>query len=257
MSRIAKQEKKKDVFEAAIEAKEAEIETVNKKLEKADADPVQVVAWQKKKRILDAELEALKAAQKAANYVPAEPSDREELLEGLKKYKEEHGARIAKIQEDIQDIEREAAQIEKDLQIAAKEGNTDKTIALSDRREDLKKKRQYVREMLSRAEELPIYPDGVLKEEWLKICNRVKPEWDNKIKELRTLASVYKDAAESFLKLFRTISEARNEVEGLQPGLFLPTFFTAESTEADLIIEKTYFSQISNVFTDAMHSRPI
>lgn len=233
----------------AIAAKQAEIESIAEEIKAAAGDAAQTVAAEKKARRARAELAALETAHRAATYTPPEPTDRAELLQGLDKYEAEHKARIDKIKAEIAAADKEAAQIETGLQDAAEKADAKKTISLSGRKEELQAEKRHLLEMLERAEALPIYPAGAIREEWAAVCKRLLPEYENRLAEIKTLAGAYKAAADSVLQMQAAIMDARAEMSRRAGGEQLPTIFTKDKTAEALTVDKTYLARLNNMFS--------
>ena len=85
MKNISKVE---DVMKA-IKEKSAEIAAITKEKEAASDNAVKLVAIEKRERRAKSELEALQTAYKAVTYTPPEPTDQQELLQGLEKYQKQ------------------------------------------------------------------------------------------------------------------------------------------------------------------------
>lgn len=257
MAKKEAQAKGAAAFDDAIRDKEAEIAAIADELKEAAGDAAKTVAAEKRQRRATAELEALKTAQKAASYVPPEPTDRQEILEGLNKYTESHAARIGKIKESIADADKEAAEIETQLEKAAEDADAAATVKLSNRREELKETKRHLSEMLTRAQGLPVYPDGALLEEWQGICDRLKPEWDNRVMEVRTLATAYRAAADALIQMADTIKGARDDIERRGSGIYCPSYFTPGGNSDPLTVEKAYMTRLHGIYSDVMSGRTI
>ncbi|MCR4745528.1 MAG: hypothetical protein K5894_09925 [Lachnospiraceae bacterium] len=249
--------KSNNEFKEAIKEKEAEISAIDKELKEAADDPGKIVLAEKKKRRALAELETLQAAQRIAEYRPAEPTDRQELLKVLDKYTDSHKARIDKINDDIAKLDRENAEIEMSLKEAAEKVDTETTIQLSNRRDEIKDIKKYLLQMLETAKSLPLYPDDALSDEWAEICKRLKPEWDNKIMALKTIASAYRAAASSLIEMNNTLLSVRKTIEAQQDGLCFPSYFSVGETADEMTIDKVYMAQISNIFTNVIYGRTL
>ena len=238
-----------DELQKAITAKQAEIEAIAGEIKAAAGDAAATVAAEKKDRRARAELAALETAHRAATYTPPEPTDRQELLQGLEKYEAEHKARIDKIKAEIAAADKEAAEVGQGLQEAAEAADTKKTISLSGRKEEIEATKGHLLEMLQRAESLPVYPAGAIDEEWAALCARLLPEYENRLAEVKTLAEAYKAAADSLLQMQDAIMDARAEMSKRgKDGAQLPTIFTKDRTAEGLTIEPTYKARISYMF---------
>ncbi|MBR3422821.1 MAG: hypothetical protein IKG98_12300 [Ruminococcus sp.] len=241
-------------IERAIKAKEKEIVAIMTEKEAAANDAVKLVAAEKKERRAKSELEALQTVYKAATYTPPAPTDQQELLAGLIKYQEIWDDRVKLIKVKISEIDAEAAEIEKALEQAAETADAERTIELSNRRNEIKATREHLIDMLQRAEALPLYPDGAIQSEWDEICNKLRPEWDNKVMELKVLAKAYKSAADALIQMNDTIKTVRDTLEKKQGGAYFAKFFTVGESGEDMIVEKPYISRIISIFNSVFSS---
>ncbi len=241
-------------IERAIKAKEKEIAEIMNEKEAAADDAVKLVEAEKKERRAKSELEALQTVYNAATYTPPAPTDQQELLAGLNKYQEIWDDRVKLIRVKISEVDAETAEVEKALDKATEEADTNRTIELSNRRNENKATKEHLLDMLQRAEALPVFPDGAIQSEWDEICNKLRPEWDNKVMELKVLAKAYKTAAEALIQMNDTIKAVRSDLERKQGGEYFSKFFTVGENGADMIVEKPYISRITSIFNSVISS---
>lgn len=239
---------KAEEIKKAINAKEKEITAITEEKKVVANDAEKIVLAEKKELRARSELEALQAAHRAATYTPPAPTDQQELLAGLKKYQDIWDDRIKVIKDKISDVDKEAAQLEISMEQATQNADAESVIKLSNRRNELTSQRKHLTDMLRRAEEIPLYPDGAIKSEWDNICNKLRPEWDNKIMELKALAKAYKSAADSLIQMNETIKTVRNDLERKQGGAHFSKFFTVGESGEDMIVEKSYIPRITGIF---------
>lgn len=238
-------------IEKAITAKEAELSALatERKAAEAAGDAQKTVEAEKKERRAAAQLDALKTAHRAATYTPPEPTDREELLKPLQKYQQAYNERLQTIRDSIAEADRMAAEIEKGLQEAAEKADTDQTLLLSAQRETTAAEKKQLAEMQERAKAIPVYPAGAIADEWAAICEKAKPEWDNRIMEIQTLAAAYTAAADALFQMHGALLDARKEYEGRQGGAPLATFFTLGGEPDGMTINKTYLARLKSIYT--------
>lgn len=241
-------------IEKAIKAKEKEIAAITAEKEAAADDAVKLVEAEKKERRAKSELEALQTVYKAATYTPPAPTDQQELLAGLNKYQEIWDDRVKLIRVKISEIDAESTEIEKAFEQATEAADTKSVIELSNRRNENKATREHLLDMLQKAEALPVYPDGAIQSEWDEICSKLRPEWDNKVMELKVLAKAYKTTAESLIQMNETIKAVRSDLERKQGGEYFSKFFTIGESGADMIVEKPYISRITSIFNSVISS---
>lgn len=240
--------KVEDVMKA-IKEKSAEIAAITKEKEAVADNAVKLVAIEKKERRAKSELEALETAYKAATYTPPEPTDLQELLQGLEKYQKKWNDRVNTIKSKIAEVDAEAIEIEKALDQATEAADTKRAVELSNQRNENRETRVHLSEMLERAEQIPVYSREDIKHEWEKICNIIRPEWDNKLMVLKTLTEAYKSAVTSLSQLNDTLKSVRKVLESKQNGEWLASSFTDGETGNDMVIDNSYRSQVWGVFS--------
>ena len=82
---------------------------------------------------------------------------------------------------------------------------------------------------------------------WEEICEKVRPEWDNKIMNLKIITAAYKEAANALLQMEFTIKSVRNFLEKKQGGERLNSSFTFYENGDDMTIEGTYNTRIKGI----------
>ena len=127
--------------------------------------------------------------------------------------------------------------------------DTERAVDLSNRRNENKATRVHLSDMLERAEQIPVYSREDIKHEWEKICNEIRPEWDNKIMVLKKLTEAYKSAVTSLSQLNSTLKSVRKVLESKQGGEWLESSFTDGETGSDMVIDNSYRSQVWGVFS--------
>lgn len=235
--------------EKAIKAKEAELASIIEEKRTVTDNAIELVAVEKRERRAKSELEALQTAYKAVTYTPPEPTDQQELLQGLEKYQKQWNNRVNTIKSKIAEVDAEAIEIEKALEQATMAADTERAIDLSNRRNENKATRVHLSDMLERAEQIPVYSREDIKHEWEKICNEIRPEWDNKIMVLKKLTEAYKSAVTSLSQLNSTLKSVRKVLESKQGGEWLESSFTNGETGSDMVIDNSYRSQVWGVFS--------
>ena len=235
-------------LEKAIKDKQDELNGIRQEIKAAGDDVSLKVAAEKKERRACSELASLSAALSAANYTPSAPTDQEELLEGLQKYQKEYFDRINKIKADIAAADQKADQIERDWQQAVMDADSTASIELAGQREDAAAERRYLQQMLEQAEALPVYPEGAISQEWYSICDKLLPEWQNKVTALKELTGAYIRAANDMLAMKDTIKGVRSTLERMRGGQQFEPFFTEDQDEQGLIIPDRCIRQVVSVF---------
>lgn len=227
----------------AIEAAKKELETARKEAKAAADNPEKRVTAEKHEKKAAAQIAALEQAKAAAEYIPPEPTDKAELLEGLDKYKAEKAAKITNAKNTITKLQQEAAQIAGALQEATEAADAEKVISLSEQRDETAKKLQYAQEMLKNTEALPVYPAGAIADEWQGIVKRLLPEWKSRLLTVETLAAAYKAACKEALTMYDTLQATRDAMEKAAAAdgaaILLPGGkFTAGMDSRPLTVEK-------------------
>ncbi len=239
-------------LEKAISEKRAELAAVQQEKKSAADSPKRLVLAEKKERRIAGQIKALESARAAATYTPPEPTDREELLQGFKRYAEEHAAKVRKVQDGIKAAEADRAAAVQGLQQAAEECDTEKTVELSEKKAETESRLAHLREMLGRVSALPIYPEGAALEEWAAICEKALPDWDKAVLRVETLAAEYKAACRDLMAIHDTLKSVRDEIgrmeaeRGYTPPLF-PPVFTAGLDSSKLTVSKGDYIRLAGI----------
>ena len=239
-------------LDKAIKDTRAELAAVQQEKKTAVNDAERLVLAEKKERRIAGTLAALEQAKTAATYTPPEPTDRAELLAGFQKYRDAKAEKVAKVAAEIQAAERERAQISRDLQQAAEDCDTGKTVELSERRAELESKLEHLAEMRERVAALPVYPDGAIMAEWEAMCERTLPDWRRRVLQVETLAAEYKAACRELLEMHNTLKAVRGDIERLASadGHYPPAFspvFTAGLDTKRLTVQKGDYIQLTGI----------
>lgn len=239
-------------LDKAIKDTRAELAAVQQEKTAAANDAGRLVLAEKKERRIAETLAALEQAKAAATYTPPEPTDRAELMAGFQKYRDAKAEKVAKVAAEIRTTEQERAQIFRDLQQAAEDCDTEKTVELSEKRAELESKLEHLAEMRERVAALPVYPDGAIMQEWAAICEKTLPDWRRRVLQVETLAAEYRAACAGLLAMHDTLKGVREEIrrmveaEGYAPPQFSPVF-TAGLDVTQLIVQKGDYIQLSGL----------
>lgn len=229
-------------IDKAINQKRAELAKAQQKNTVAAHSPEQMVQAAKAQRRLSEQVQALERAKELASYIPPELSDRDELLQPLAKYAEEHSTRIRKVQAQIRQAEQEQDDLEAGLRQAAVDCDVEQTVKLTEQKADNAAKRKALQEMLDRAQSLPVFPNNTIREEWENICQEQMPGWKTAVLRVETLATEYKAACKDLLQLHDTLLFVREEIKrrAAKDGqtLVLPPVFTVGLEGEKLVVEK-------------------
>lgn len=249
--------KKIEELEKAIKAKQAELDSIYAEQENSAADASRYATLEKKEKRIKSELTALQLSLKIVTYTLEPLSDQEELLSGIEVYRKEYHERIAKIQEEIDSLDAELEDIEKKMGEAAAEANVKETLKLSNRKDEILIQKPHLEEMRRKAEMMPVYPTGVIEEEWKKICDILLPEWNTKVTALLSAAEAYKTMVQDLVAMKCLISATRAILESLAGTTFDPVF-TSGNEFRDAVIEKGITVTVINLFrTDPLSGRRI
>lgn len=149
------EKKKLAEFDKAIGEKRAELKQARQEKQAAAQDPERLVLAEKAERRISGQLQGLEAARAAAAYTPPAPSDAEELLRGLQKYRDAHAAKVEQVRASIAEAEAERREIDVALHRAAVECDAAQTVDLTDQRRDNAAKLDALREMEARQNRRP------------------------------------------------------------------------------------------------------
>lgn len=239
-------------LETAISEKRAELATVQQEKREAADSPERLVMAEKKERRIAGQIKALEGAKAAATYTPPEPTDREELLQGFKRYATEHAAKVRKVEDSIKAAEADRAAAVRGLQQAAEDCDTEKTVELSEKKADAESRLVHLRDMLGRVKALPVYPEGAALEAWAAICEKALPDWDKTVLRVETLAAEYKAACRDLMTIHDTLKSVRDEIgrmeaeQGYEPPLFHPVF-TAGLDSSRLTVSKGDYIRLAGI----------
>lgn len=243
--------KKITELDKAIKDTRAELTAVQQEKAVAANDAGRLVLAEKKERRIAGTLTALEQAKAAATYTPPEPTDRAELMAGFQKYREAKAEKVAKVAAEIRTAERERAQISRDLQQAAKDCDTKKTVELSEKRAELESKLEHLAEMRERVTALPVYPDDAIMHEWAAICEKTLPDWRRRVLQVETLAAEYTAACRELLEMYETLKTVRSDIEHLAraegDAPYFPPVFTAGLDTKRLTIQKGDYIQLAGI----------
>lgn len=242
-------------LDKAIKGKRAELAKVQQEKAAAVNDPERLVLAEKHERSITGQLQALEQAKAAAEYKPPEPTDREELLHPLQRYRDEKAAKVRKVEQTITAAERERAAVLAGLQRAAEDCDTEKTVELSEKRGELDSRLKHLREMHERVNALPVFPEGAIMQEWAAICAEAMPDWNSAVLRVRTLAAAYKAACADLLRMHDTLMSVRDELErivGQECGTVahMPAgVFTAGIDGGSLAVQKGDYVRLLSIAT--------
>ena len=244
------QERIENIRQAIIKA-QAEVDSLQQ--EKAAAfdadDPEGLANIDKHLERANSTLAALEKAMEAAAYTPPAMTDKEELLQGLKKYAQEKDTKTAKVKNAIKAARREQARIEAALQQAAIDCDTEKTITLSGDKAENEKKLKYLSEMLERTEALPTYKPGDFEREWNAITEKMLPVWNQQVSQLEAAAAIYEDAATALIQMYSTLRDVQNDMRRTATkngiNVYFPPVFTADMDTNRLTVNRAKVNQIA------------
>ncbi|MCD8089827.1 MAG: hypothetical protein LUD81_04265 [Clostridiales bacterium] len=249
-------------LERAIKGKQEELKQVQAEKQKAAEDSAALVLAEKQERRITEQIKALKEAKQAVEYRPPEPTDKAELLRVFDKYYSAKAAKVQKVTGEIKAAENRLITVNRGLQLAAVEADTEKTVELSGEKADLEKRLVYLRDMSKRVKGLEAFTNSDALEEWKGICEKVKPDFDNSLLRLETLATEYKAACSDFLKMYDTLTGVRNAIkqketaEGLTPSYFSPILTVGMDTNK-LSVEKSDYSRVRGILNTFTGNTPL
>ena len=222
------------------------------KKQAAAQNPERFVLAEKAERRISGQLQGLEAARAAAAYTPPAPSDAAELLQGLQKYRDAHAAKLKQVRASIAEAEAKRREIENGLHRAVEECDAALTAELTDRRRDNAAKLDALREMETRVDAIPVFPDGVLTKEWAAICKKAMPDWKTAALRVETLATEYRAACLDLLQLHDTLKDVREQLgrttaeqDGTSPR-FVPVF-TVGLDAKKMIVDRADYIRIASI----------
>lgn len=162
------------------------------------------------------------AVKNQARGSKAEEITKEQLLEGLEAHKKDHAARINKVKGEIAALnaEEETARLEKEINEAIEAFEADKAVKLQKDLEEIKARREVLGKMLEKAEAMPLCPREWPAEEWRRICEEMRKEWNERIKAVTDSTEAYNKACERLMLLKNALMGARVELERIHEYKF-------------------------------------
>lgn len=157
-------------------------------------------------------LDALERTKKAVTYMPPKPTDKQQLTAGLNKYLSDKKQKIQEAERVILATAKELQAAESKLSAAINEGDVDSLADYSDKCEELKKRLKYAKQIKAAAENAPAFPDGVIQEEWARICKEKRPDVKALLERIGLLAEEYRAACDELLNMKRTLIDVRREM---------------------------------------------
>lgn len=232
-------------LDKAIKSKRAELDKARQEKAAAENDASRLVLAEKHERRLAGQLQALEQAKAAAEYVPPEPSDREELLKPLQRYYDNKATKERKAAEAVQATERELVAVKLGLRKATEDCDAEKTVVLSEKRDELESRLKHLLEMQKRVNTLPVFPAGAIEKEWAAICKKTLPDWNNLAMQVEALAAEYETACAALLQMRSTLKSVRDELGHMaeQDGQGRPMFpqtLTAGMNGSRLTVSREY-----------------
>ena len=184
-----------------IKARLKDLEARRKTAEGPDA----LVMLDKEIREWESVLAALQAVKP-----PITPEDTsKDLTAPLSGYIEAHAAKVQRLREDIEERERTLRALEDEKAKAAAAADVPAILTADQSAEDVRAAIKYQREALEAAEASPIFPPGAVLEEWRKVCEDHRAEWETALKDLQTITEGYKAAAIRLRGVYDKLERAR------------------------------------------------
>lgn len=239
-------------LDKAIKDTREELAAIQQEKKAAADSPERLALIEKQERRKAEILATLERTKAAATYKPAEPTDYAEFLTVLTGYMDDKAEKVEKVAATIRDTEKGLQGIERDLQKAAADCDTEKTVELAEKQTELKSCLAHLHEMKARVDALPVFPNGAFSETWTAICEKVLPDWERQVLQVETLAAEYKAACGGLMAMHDTLKNLRREIQRIAEaeGLEAPTFapvFTVGLAGKKLTLEKGDYIQLANL----------
>lgn len=176
-------------------------------------EPSEIVVLDKKIAEASGILFALERTKNVVSYQSPQPTERQILLSGINKYLQKKREKVEKATNTIKQIESEIQTVEEELEKATNEGNVDLVISCTIERNDLQKKLEYVRPMKAAAENESPFSDDTVIEEWKKICEEKRTDFEILLTRIEALAEEYRTACDELLDMNNTLLNVRNDIK--------------------------------------------
>ena len=200
-------------LEQNITGKRKELEEAKAKRAAAAGVPAEMVILDKRIAELQNTLAALERTKQAVTYMPPTPTDEQEIVSRLDKYLDAKREKVQKVYGSLLQTQREIGETEDFLARATETGDIDGTVTNSKKLDELKERLKYVQQMKERTEALRTFPDGAILEEWEKVCEEKRGEWNVLLQRIRMLADEYRSACNDLVCMNDTMRNARRRME--------------------------------------------
>lgn len=212
-------------LEQSITGKQKEMEEVKAKRAAAAGNPAEMVILDKRIAELQKTLAALERTKQAVTYMPPAPTDGQEIVSRLDKYLDAKREKVQKVQDSLLQTQREIRETEDFLARATETGDIDGTVTNSKKLDELKERLKYVQQMKERTEALRTFPDGAIWEEWEKVCEEKREDWNALLQRIRMLADEYRSACNELVVMNNTMRDARRQMAQIGKENDALTFF--------------------------------
>ena len=132
---------------------------------------------------------------------------------------------MQKVQDSLLQTQREIRETEDFLARATETGDIDGTVTHSKKLDELKERLKYVQQMKERTEALRTFPDGAIWEEWEKVCEEKREDWNALLQRIRMLADEYRSACNELMAMNDTMRNARRQMAQIGKENDALTFF--------------------------------
>jgi len=156
--------------------------------------------------VLDTLRAALEVQKKAEN--PPEPSP----LDGLLKYEKQRDDEIRKAEELEENLRQQAEKAAEALKAAEGSGDVSAIVKAHKAAEDAEKAAGYATEALEAERGKKTFPAGAVLDEWKKICDTRRDEWETAVRDVETMRAGYMQAVRNLETLRDVLTQTREDM---------------------------------------------
>ncbi len=206
--------KETDLLTAKIEETEKALEELTAKREGADPDGlVQIDNEEKELKALLNVYQRMKATRETGvNTAPAVKPGKA-LTTHAQGYIDKHAAKVEQIEQDIASRKEYIAELDQAIAEAIKAADPEKAAQLHKKKADMEAALQYTYPILEAAKAEKVFPEGVIFDEWQKICEAKRAEYEKAVSDLEVIADGYKAALTNLNAAYNELISARYSLE--------------------------------------------
>ena len=180
--------------------------------QRAGASPEKLLKLDEKEAEDRSLLDSLKAALRIQQEAEKEPDEYDILMSGLRKYVSQKEEKVTKIEKQIEDQEEQLRKAEEGLLKATDDADLMGMSRFGKERDDLKRMIEYAQPGLTAARSSRTFPEGAVLQEWQKVCDDSREEWDQAVEDVKTMRESYLAAVGKLMRLHDLLMRVRRSM---------------------------------------------